>query len=139
MASLEARIRTAAAATPALTALLGSSPFRWYDSILAQGTAFPAVVMQLVSTNDTYVNSGRIPSGFARYQFAIWDTDAERGRQVDAAITTFFTTFDGPARGGAPQCWYGSQIVMRRSTVFAQPEPLKYQRVLDVNIYSTDQ
>lgn len=138
MPSLESRIRTAAAATPFLAALLGTSPFRFYDTRLNQGTAFPAVVMQLVSSNDQYVWSGRMPTGYSRYQFAIWDTDADRGRQVDAAITAFFTTFNGPGtQAGA--CWYGSQILNRRSTMFPNPEPPLFQRILDVSIFSNDQ
>lgn len=136
MASLEDRIRTAAAADPALAVLLGTSPFRWYDTQLSQGTDFPAVVMQQVSGQDTYVFSGRMPTGFSRYQFVIWDTNPSRGRDVDVAVTAFFTTFNGPQLPGVAQCWYGSQIINRRSTLFAKPEPAKYQRILDVSIFS---
>jgi hypothetical protein len=136
MPSLEARLRSAAMVNSTLATLLGTTPFRWYDSTLQQGTAFPAVVVQQIFGGDIYTWAGRNPTGFSRYQFAIWDTDPERGRLVDDAMSDFFTTFNGPQISGVPLCWYGAQVVLRLSKVFSLPEPVLHQRILQVSIFS---
>lgn len=136
MATLEARLLTAAAANAGLAALLGSSPFRWYDTRLAQGTAYPAVTVQLVSGNKTYAFEGRLSTGWSRYQFTIWDTDPERARSVESALVTFLDTFNGPGTAGLQQ--YPNYVVLQRQGMFAEIEPPVFQRINDAMIFSND-
>lgn len=134
MASLEAMLRTQALAFPGLTALLGTNPFRWYDTQLRQGTAFPAVTVQLVSGNETYAFNGRLATGWSRMQFTIWDSDPERARNVEAQLTAFLDVFNGTGIQGLSE--YPNSIVMRRQTLFSETQPPLFQRINDAQIFS---
>ena len=133
---IEQKLRTQALAFPGLTALLGSSPFRWYDVQLVQGSAFPAVTVQMVSNTDSYVNTGRQNSGFSRIQFTIWDTDPVRMRQVEDQLTAFMAVFNGAVPQNLPA--YANYFVMRKQFLIADPTKPLYQRICDVNIFNSD-
>jgi hypothetical protein len=53
MASLKAKLFTQASANAGLIALLGASPFRWFDQQLPQNAAFPCIVAQQISNPAT--------------------------------------------------------------------------------------
>ena len=135
--SLEIKIRTAAAAYAPLAALLGTSPFRWYDTQLVQGTVFPAVVTQLVSNAPTYALPGALTASFARVQFTVWDTDAERARAVEAAITAFLTVANfGPY--SSPVTVFANYILNTRQSMYPQTQPPQFQRIMDCKVYNDD-
>ena len=134
--SLEVKLRTAAAAFSALTALLGTSPFRWYDTQLLQGSAFPAIVVVLIDDAKTYYLGGRMNTSFSRVQFTIWDTDAERGRSVEAALYDFFDVFNAcAAPSGRAKPNY---VVGARGGMYPQTQPPQFQRIIDAKIFNND-
>ncbi len=140
MASLLDRIRSAAIATPALTALLGTNPFRWYPIQLAQGSAFPAVVAQVVSGNKTYSVNARLVTGNSRVQFTVWSVNTGAGfaslASVEAALSTFFDSLNLTGIPGLTQ--YPNFVVAARDGFFAQTEPGNPQRLIDVMVFSND-
>ncbi len=140
MASLLDRIRSAAIATPALTALLGTNPFRWYPIQKEQGCAFPCVVAQVVSGNKTYSVNARLVTGNSRVQFTVWSVNTGSGfttlTNVLAAMTTFFDTLNLTGIPGLTQ--YPNFIISDRDGFYAQTEPGNPQRLIDVMIFSND-
>lgn len=135
--SIETKLRTAAAATPALTAYLGTSPFRWYDMQQSQGSALPSVVVLLVSAVDTYSTTARLATSLNRVQFTIWDTDPEEARAIEQALIAFLETFNAfsPVPGAAIQ---PNRVVMRRQSGQPQTEPLIFWRLVDAMIYNNE-
>lgn len=138
--TLEVKLRTAALNTPALTALLGTSPFRWYDMQLDQNSPFPAVTVQLISTINAYVTQYRLQTASSRVQFTVWDTDPERARQVETAIVAFLDTFNAvsPATnfiGPVPQ---PVRAVNRRQGGNAQTQPLTFWRTIDALVLNNE-
>lgn len=133
--SLENTILTQAAVYAPLTALLGTPP-RMFEQRLPPGSTFPAVVFFLVASGDTYVINRRLPTGFSRYQFTIYGDLPRDVRGVDDALTCFFNLFNGIGIAGLPQ--YPNQIVLRRASDVPRPDPPKYTRTLDVQIFSNE-
>jgi hypothetical protein len=133
-------LQTAALAYPALTALLGTSPFRWWDTQLPQSSTFPAVVVQMVSNPATYTFGGRLPTSFARMQFTIWGGYSAAGSQaadqVRSALYAFLDQFNAEGIPGLLQ--YPCLVVNDRRGGFTQGDTLLYQRLLDVQIFSND-
>jgi hypothetical protein len=135
--SLEVKLRTAASVYGPLTALLGTSPFRWYDTQLLQGTTFPAVVVQLISNAPTYALPGALTASFARVQLTVWDTDAERARAVEAAIAAFLAATNfGPY--SSPVTVFANYILNTRQSLYPQTQPPQFQRILDCKIFNDD-
>jgi hypothetical protein len=131
--TLEVKVRTGAAAYAPLTALLGSSPFRWFDTQLPQGATFPAVVAQLISNPQNYYMGGQMDTSFARLQLTVWDTDAERARAVEAAISSFlqqFTASGAPAGRAKP-----NYIMNTRQSMYPQTQPPQFQRIIDAKLF----
>lgn len=134
--SIEVKLRTAAALYVPLSALLGTSPFRYYDTQLVQGSAFPAIVAQVISDPKDYYMGGRMNTSFVRVQFTIWDTDAERGRSVESALYGFFDVFNAcnaPAGAAKP-----NYVVMARGGMYPQTQPPQFQRIIDAKIFNND-
>ena len=136
MPALEEKLRTKAAAYADLAALLGSSPFRWYDTQLTQGTQFPAVVVTLVASSDTYVSNGRMPTGFSRMQFTIWANDPVTARQVDDALTCFLNQANLVGINGLSI--YSNQVVLTRAGMYPNTQPPKYWRTIDASIFDNE-
>jgi hypothetical protein len=141
MTSLEVKLRTAALAYPDLVALLTNSPskpgfpdFRWYNIQLIQGSAFPAVVVQLVSSGQSYSNYQRLSTSFSRIQFTIWDTDSDRGRQVENVLYQFLDQFN-PAGLNSNLTNYPNSIVLTRAGMYPTPNPPQFWRQSDVQIF----
>src|SRR5665213_1969931 len=122
--TLEAKIRSAALAYTPLSSLLGTSPFRFYDTQLVQGTLFPAIAFQEVGGSPTYAFTGRLPTGYSRYQFTIWDTDAERGRAVEAALLSFFDQLN--LQGIPGLSLYPCRVVSQKAGMFTDPQPPQF-------------
>ncbi len=140
--TLKARLRSAVLLDAGLMAILASgSPavLRWHDVQLPQGATFPAVVVQTISNNRTYCVSGRLPTGFSRLQFSAYGTGTD-SEEADAIVTALAKFLDGFSGGsgivGASQ--YSNLIVADRDAGIAQTQPLTYQRVVDVMVFSND-
>lgn len=140
MTPVKDRIRAAAIATPALTAILGTNPFRWYDRQLNQGSAFPAVVVQAISDPRTYAIVGRLPTSFSRYQFTLWALNTAAGisglAALEAAMVEFFESLNLVGIPGL--CSYSNQVVNARDGFFPEPQPGNPTRFIDVMIFAND-
>jgi len=132
--SIKAKLFAAASTYGALTALLGTNPFRWYDTQLQQGTAFPAVVVRLISNPRSYVTAGRMPSSFGRVEFKVYGAGND-SQNADLVISNgllpFLDTFNASAQplGGA------NYVEGDRDFGIAQTQPMTYLRVVDARIY----
>ena len=134
------RIRSAAIATPALTALLGTNPFRWYDKQLVPGSAFPAVVQQVISDSQSYSLTTRLPNSNSRVQFTIWGVNTAAGMtsiaNVEAALQTFLDGLNLIGISGLVQ--YPNFIVAGRDGFYPLPQPGNPQRLIDAMIYANN-
>lgn len=143
--TLEAKIRVAAMSFAPLVALLSNSPsiplfpdFRWYDTTMLQGSAFPAMVVQLVSGGQNYTFNTRLSTSYNRVQFMIWDIDAERARQVEQALYQFMDVFN-PAGLRSDLTGAPNFVVLTQQKQFPQSEPPKFMRHNDVQIFDNSQ
>lgn len=136
--TLKAKLFAAASANTELQALLGTSPFRWYDTQLVQSTAFPAVVVFIVSNPPDYVVTGRMSTSWARVQLTVYGTgnDSENASAVVAALKDFLATFNAIGVDNLPV--YPNRIVNDRDGGIAQTQPLTYTRTLDVMILNDE-
>lgn len=135
--TLEAKLRAAALATPALTALLGTSPFRWQDTQLIQGSTLPAVTVLLIDTVNQYSNTARLSTALSRVQFTVFDTDPERARSVEAAIVAFLDSFNAMNTSVvSPQ--QANWVVSRRQQAVVATDPMTFQRMLDAMIFNNE-
>jgi uncharacterized protein DUF3168 len=128
------RLRTAALANAALTALIGSN---WYDTQLPQTATFPAIVVTQISGPRIYTNMARLATFYGRFQFTIWggqfSAGAENRDSVAAALAQFLdaTSFDGIARTAQNP----NYIVGDRDFGFPQTEGPIFQKVIDAMIF----
>lgn len=136
MTTIEAKLRTAAAAFPALTVYIGTSPMRWYDTQLDQGSEYPAVTVRQISNPKMYSYSARMGLSQYRIQFTVWDTDAERGRSVQAEIEAMLDTFNAIGQPGLSQ--YPCRVVNALGGMYPQSEPPVFQRIVDAMIWNND-
>lgn len=138
---LNERVRSAAAFDAGLQALLGTNPFRFWFDQLRQGSAFPAVVMQQISSQTDYTAEHRLATGWSRQQFMIWGGEnlaGEQARQaVAAALKTFFDSWSG-GTGETGKSLYPNEVLNERDFVFFQKSTPIYQRVMDVRIFSDE-
>lgn len=138
---LKDRIRSAAILTPALTALLGTNPFRWYDTQLRQGSLFPAVVVQFISTpGNSYSLTGRMQNSQTRVQYTIWGQNTSTGvaqvAAVEDALATFWDSLNLIGIPGLVQ--YPNYIVAARDGFVAAPQPGNMLRLIDVMMTNND-
>jgi len=134
------RIRSAAIAYPGFTALLGTNPFRWYDQQLVQGSAFPAVVVSLISQVDIDAIVGRMPMIFTRVQFTIWSVNTPTGMASLASIEALLKDFVDSLNlvGISGLCSYSNRVVSSRDGWFPRPEPGNPQRLIDAMVYANE-
>lgn len=137
--TLEVKLQAAAAANPALAALLGS-PFRWYDTQLDQPATFPAVVVYVVSNPRDYSFTARMATSWARVQFTIWGGQFAAGSMsadaVRAALLSFLDQFNAVGIPGLVQ--YPCRVVGDHRAGFTQTDTMIYQRVIDAMIFSNE-
>lgn len=96
----------------------------------------PAVAVQQVGGSPTYALAGRLPTGFTRVQFTVWDTDPERGRAVESAILSFLDQLNLIGIPGLAQ--YPCMVVSQREGMFTTPQPPGHLVYLDAQIFSND-
>jgi len=137
---LKDKIRAAAIATPALTAILGTNPFRWFDTQLVQGSAFPAVVVQIISDAEVYTMNRRLNGvgGPTRVQYTLWGVNTAAGQtalaNLEAALQEFWDGLDLVGVPGLTQ--YSNHIVGARDGFVALPKPGNMLRLIDVMTFS---
>lgn len=135
--TLEAKLRTAASAWADLVALLGSSPFRWFDTQLDQKVnVFPAIVVLMVSSADTYAFNRRLPGGFSRVQFTIWADSGQDARAVETELVCFLNRFNAVGVSGLEQ--YPNTVLNRRGSLYPNTDGPKYQRIVDVSVFDNE-
>lgn len=138
--SLESRLLAAAQSYAPITALIGSSPTRWYFDTLQQGSAFPAVVTQLISKGAQYRVDARMQTTFNRVQFTLWGGQFAAGVTArDAladALASFMDNFSGAGITGINQ--QSNILLIDRNALYVQTDPPIYQRIVDYNIFSND-
>jgi hypothetical protein len=146
--SPEEKLLTLASMNSQLQADLGTSPFRWYDQQLVQGTTisangFPAVRFSRVSTDFYYEMAGRNPMDAIRMQLDVLHPVAETARLVADHIIAFLASvslaqsneFDSPATV-PPQ--FPTYILNRRETVDPRLQPLVKVVMLDLRLYNLE-
>ncbi len=137
--SLERKLWLAAQADANLQALLGSgAAIRWGGMQEPQGSIFPSVAVNVVSAIDQYSNTDLLITALYRVQFTVFDTNAERARQVEQAIKQFLTMFNAYSPAGATVL-RPNRVVMRRQGGDPQTDPLTYQRIMDAMIWNNEQ
>ncbi len=134
--SLKSAIRSAAAAYPGLTALLGTSPFRWYDIRRIQGSVLPAVAVQIISGGPTYTVAGMLPTGWTRVQFTISGSgsDSSNAMLVETQLILFLNQMNLIGISGLTQ--YPALVLLQRDGMEVQTEPPIFQRIVDARIFS---
>jgi hypothetical protein len=136
MATLEAKLFAAASAYAPLTALLGTSPFRWYVTQLTQGSAMPAVVVFQVSDPAAYAFTGKLPTSAKRMQFTIWGDSAEKAQAVEAALVAFLGSFSAYGIPGLVS--YANYVVNVRAGMYTQTQPARFLRTVDAMVQNND-
>lgn len=138
--SLEAKLQTALQATTAITSLLASradGKAAIYEMQENPGTTFPAITFMLISAVQQYSASQRMVNTPNRVQFTIWDSNPERARLVEAALITFFDSFNAYNVGDSnPR--QRNDVVMRRQGGNPQTQPVTYWRIVDAMIWNNE-
>jgi|ERR1700723_154054 len=136
--TLKAKLFSAASVNPGLQALLGTSPFRWYDTQLPQTATFPAVVVFQVSNPRDYVVGGRMSTSWNRIQFTVYGTgnDSQNASAVVSALEDFLAGFSAYSVSQFPS--NANRIVSDRDGGVAQTQPLTYQRFVDAIILNDE-
>ena len=144
--SLKARLRAAASADAGLQAVLTSgSTFQWADQQLKQQwniTTCSAVVVFIVSNPRDYVTAeGQMVTSWSRVQFTVfgYGDDSTAAEAVVEALLQFLFTFNASQASGTSPGFTTPCIVLNdRDSGFVQTDPMTYQRILDVKIFSND-
>lgn len=131
---LKDKLRTAAAANAGLQALLGTSPFRWWNLQLNQNSAYPAIVAQIISDPQNYAFTGMLPTSFTRVQFTLWDTDSERLEALQAALYAFLAGFSGTGITGLVA--QPNFVMNSRDGMYAQTQPVRFLRIIDAKVFN---
>jgi hypothetical protein len=137
MASLESKIEAAIFAFPALANLLAkrldNNP-AVYDTQLQQGSAFPAIVQQLIAGGQTYTLNSRLSTSFNRVQFTIWALSPETARQIEQQLYAFLDGFN-PAGVRADLTSAPNFVVLSRQGMYTATQPPVFWRINDANIF----
>jgi len=135
MTPIEAKLRNAAALDAGLAALLGTAPFRWFDTQETPGAAFPAVTVQEISAVPLYANTGQNPMALVRVQITIWEGQAaDETDSVLNALQAFLATFSATSIPGQAS----NRIVNRWRRMYTETQPGVYLRMVDVMIWNND-
>lgn len=145
--TLKAKLFAQASVYAPLQALLGTSPFNWYDSqldpnALVGGNA--AVVVTQVSRTPMYANMGQLPTTMNRMQFTIFGAvpDANAGADsqscdaVVGALQQFLPTFNATGIVSLPA--RGNVIISDRDGGIADTQPRTFTRIVEAKIFSND-
>ena len=136
---LKIKLFNAAASNAGLQALLGTSPFRWYDTQLPQTATFPCVVVFQVSDPRNYEVRGQMSTSWSRLQFTVFGTgnDSTNASAVVDALLAFLRGFFA-YNAGANATQAANNVVSDRDGGIAQTQPLTYQRFVDAMILNDE-
>ena len=139
----EAKLRTLAAANATLQGIFGTSPFRWFDTQLPQGQAYPSAVVWRVSTVTDYrMDSGYSPYTQPRLQIDIRHPDPEQARAAAAAVIDFGKTVNLAVTGGAvtPAAKQAPFFVLnQRTSLDFQLAPPVSVETLDIRVFNLEE
>jgi hypothetical protein len=100
VATIEQSLVTLVAATAPITALIGSSPMRFYPLRKAQGAANPAMAYQRISTPERVMShQGRSHLAITRFQITTWATSASSHSAMQVALVGLLGYRGTPAGG----------------------------------------
>ena len=118
-----------------LIALLGVSPFRWYDTRLEQGSPLPAVTVQTISEPSMNAVTGPLPTRWARVQFSIYGggNDSTEAVTVAEALKTWAAQLDLTGQTGL--LTYPALVVGDRDGGIPRTNPMTYMRIVDLRIF----
>jgi hypothetical protein len=140
MSQLKVKLYSAASVNAGLQALLGTSPFNWYDEQLPQNVAeaFPAITVLIVSDPRRYVMTGRLATSWSRVQFTIYGagSDSANADAVAEALANFLDGFNAAGKSGLPA--NANYIVGDRDGGIAQTDPITYLRLIDALVYNNE-
>lgn len=139
--SIQDRLYTDAGNYSALTALLGTNPFRWFEPPVRQGTVLPALTVQKISGSSLYGVSRRIAQGYSRYQFTIWGGQYAAGVAARDSIATALLAFMDQWSGGTGITGLGqypNRNVLDRESVYQWTDTPIYQRILDFLLFTDE-
>lgn len=133
--TLIVKLVTAAQSFAPLTALIGT---RISSYPLAQGSQFPAIVLQVISNPRTYSVNARLATSFTRVQATIFGLapGGENARAVESAWIQFLDQFNGD--GIAGRSISPNTVVGSREFGIAQTSPLTFQIVTDAMIFENE-
>jgi hypothetical protein len=131
---IEVKLFAAASAFPALQAVLGSSPFRWYNVQLTEGSAYPAIVILKVSGPKLASYGGINSTSRYRIQFTIWEGPTpDVTDSTLSALRAFLAQFSGTAITGNY-----SPVVNELRRLYAETQPPIYQTIVDAMVTNND-
>lgn len=121
--------------TPLATLLaqrLDSNP-AVYRNQLQQGSAFPAIVFQLISGGQSYSMSNRLYTSLNRVQFTIWAMDPDTAEAVEQQLYAFLDQFAADGIQGRTIC--PNLVVLTRDGMYTETQPPQYWRQSDAQIF----
>ena len=135
--SIETKLRTAALTFAPLTALLGTSPFRWYNTQFTEGSGYPAIVVRRVSGVPLWAIVGRMQNSWMRLQFTIWEGEVPDDSDATLeALRKFLDQFSATNNAGQ----FANQILNDGIRGFyAETQPGVFQTILDAMIFNNDE
>lgn len=148
----EAKLRTLAAASSALQAYFGTTPFRWFDTQLPQGqiSSGACVVVKRVSTVRTYQQTGLQDLSQPRFQIDVLapntvnaEADPESGRAAAAAVITFLGTINlaSTDQFGSPTITppnFPNFVLNQRDGMYFQLQPPCFVQSIDIRVFNLE-
>jgi hypothetical protein len=109
-----------------------------YRNRLQQGSAFPAIVFQLISKGENYTFNSRLSTSYNRVQFTIWAMDPDTAENIEDIFFNFLDGFN-PAGVRADLQAAANFVTLTRDGMYTETEPPQYWRTNDVMIFDNSQ
>ena len=99
---LSAILTTKVASLTAVTALIGTSPMRWYPQTYKQNPVYPLITYYIIDGVDTYAHSGYSGLTDIRVQLSLW---AKTFTECEALLQALQDGFRGLREGTIDRCF----------------------------------
>lgn len=140
MSTIEQQLRESLLANAGVSALIGT---RLYLVQKAQGSAYPCVAYQRISTQRQYhhvLGGNQASTAWSRFQFTIWadgKTGGEVTQQVSAALRAALQTFNLAAQPASPAVLRQAPNFVLNEHMTNEPNPQQplFKSILDVKIW----
>ena len=133
---LKSKLFAGASGFAALTNLIGTKPVRWYDTTLTEGTAFPAIVVRVISSPPMYTFTNRLATSWNRCQFMIYaQPDSAAADIVAQALFSFFDQWFG-GTGITGLVLNPNLVIADRDDLEPKLEPPVFLRVIEAKIWN---